>query len=73
MKKLLYIAETNKDGRIACVWVRSGADRTARPFRPKRDVFESSPGVEFSGAARADIESWIAASQADRSRERHAD
>lgn len=62
MRKVVtrYIAETNEDGAVQCVWVDQDGQKSARPFNPKRECFDKSAPTEFSGASPHAIVSWIA-------------
>lgn len=35
----MYVAETDENGRVMCVWVDEHGQRSARPFNPKRNRF----------------------------------
>ena len=59
---MLYVAETDGDGRIACIWVTKQPGDLPRPYDPmlhgvEIDVAQS----QFSGANARDIKSWIEA------------
>jgi hypothetical protein len=63
MHKLLYIAETDGEGHIACVWLHRPAARSIRVFDPSRHRFDPNVPAEFSGAHPMAIMSWLAAAQ----------
>lgn len=54
-----YIAETNEDGTVQCVWVDQDGQKCARPFNPKRERFDEVAPAQFSGASPNAIVSWI--------------
>lgn len=62
-KKTIYIAETDENGRVMCVWVGEHGQRGARPFNPKRNRFNLTDEAQFSGARPQAIKSWLAKMQ----------
>ena len=65
MEKNLYVAETDENGHIVCVWTRPKAKRTARVFDPKKHIFDHNKDADFHGAKPMAIQSWIAAKLMD--------
>ena len=63
MSKTLYVAETDENGTIACVWVAADGKRVVRPFDPRRHVFDRAQRADFVGARPSAIGSWMAARQ----------
>jgi len=63
MRKLLYIAETDGEGHIACVWLHRPAARSVSVFDPSRHLFDPNVPADFSGAHPMAIMSWLAAAQ----------
>ncbi|MEL7202834.1 MAG: hypothetical protein AAGL19_01610 [Pseudomonadota bacterium] len=59
-KKTIYVAETDENGRVMCVWVDEHGQRSARPFNPKRNRFNMTDEARFSGARPEAIKSWLA-------------
>lgn len=62
-KKTVYVAETDADGVVVCVWIDAQGQRSARPFNPKRNRYDESASAEFSGAKPDAIKHWIAQRQ----------
>lgn len=62
-RQTTYVAETNDDGNVVCVWVDAHGQRSTRPFNPKRDRFEEAASAEFSGAEPDAIKRWISQNQ----------
>ena len=63
--KTVYVAETDKNGRVLCVWVHAHGKRSARPFNPKRDRFDMTDETQFSGTRPEVIKSWLARKKQD--------
>ena len=63
MKKTTYVAETDEDGAIVCVWVAADGQRATRPFDPRRHRFHPDEKANFHGARASAIGSWMAAHQ----------
>ena len=61
MVKNCYVAETDENGHIVCVWVRPKVKRTARVFDPKKHIFDHNKDADYHGANPMQIQSWIAA------------
>ena len=61
MKRRLttYVAETNDEGIVVCVWVDAHGQKSTRPFNPKRDRFDQVTSIEFSGAEPDAIKRWV--------------
>lgn len=58
-KKTIYVAETDDDGVVVCVWIDSHGQRSARPFNPKRNRFDEVTSAEFAGAKPDAIKRWM--------------
>jgi len=50
MEQTCYVADTDEDGRIVCVWTRPKGKRTARVFDPKKHIFDHNAPVDYHGA-----------------------
>ena len=57
--KTIYVAETDENGAVLCVWISKDGERSVRPFNPERDHFNEIGPAEFSGAQPKDIKSWM--------------
>jgi len=58
-KKTVYVAETDENGVVLCVWIDVQGRKSTRPFNPKRNRFDMSAPAEFSGAKPEAIKSWM--------------
>jgi len=60
MKKSLYIAETDENGYVSCVWVSDSETKAAKVFDPsqRNHAFDVA---EFAGSSRRSIAAWSAA------------
>lgn len=56
--KHIYIAETDENGHVACVWVANRKAKSVRVFDPERHIFTDDT-VEFVGSSREKIGAWI--------------
>jgi hypothetical protein len=65
MQKTCYVAETDENGFIVCVWTRPKEKRTACVFDPKKHIFDHNKEAEYFGAKPMAIQSWIAAKLMD--------
>ena len=66
-KKTVYVAETDANGVIECVWIDAQGQRSVRPFNPRLHRFDVKAPAEFLGAASAAITSWLAMKQHEQS------
>ena len=60
MKKNLYIAETDENGYVACVWVADAETKAAKVFDPHLHGY-SLGAADVAGSSRKQIAAWIAA------------
>lgn len=73
----MYVAETDADGDIVCVWVALPRSRTACVFDPQKHIFDPSEPADFSGKRSSQIVSWmasrrmVATKQAQKTRAQH--
>ena len=70
LNKTVYVAETDENGAIQCVWLDTFGQKSVRPFNPKRHRFDMDARAEFSGAKPAAIASWLAFQQHQEERRR---
>ncbi|SLN13392.1 hypothetical protein ROA7450_00182 [Roseovarius albus] len=61
MVKRVYVAETDGDGAIVCVWVKPERGRNAAPFDPKLHKFDTKKTADYYGANPMAVQSWLAA------------
>ncbi|MEL7180102.1 MAG: hypothetical protein AAFN63_09745 [Pseudomonadota bacterium] len=59
MMKRLFIAETDENGALACVWVADPAARKLSVFDAKLHS-DKLHTAEIAGASRRQIASWVA-------------
>lgn len=55
----LFVAETDDDGSIACVWVRTPGDTVARPVQHDCELVCFGPDAIVWGAPREHIYEWL--------------
>lgn len=58
MGQALFVAETNSENSVICVWA-VGGPRCARPMAPEDLKHLDTPSTEFSGASKDAILLWI--------------
>lgn len=61
-----YIAETDAEGEIVCVWLAHPSLRAPRPVIPGRDDVAIEDPAEFSGASDVEIIAWLVESREPR-------
>ena len=59
MKGPVFVAETDEDGAVTCVWVQDGKRRSARVVRRKYLADRDLDSGQFHGASRRSILNWI--------------
>lgn len=57
-----FIAETDENGRISCVWIIPPDKKSPRVFDPRKHIFDHKIKANYCGARPSDIQSWLAAS-----------
>lgn len=67
MQKTCFVAETDENGHIVCVWTRPAGRRAACAFDPKKHIFDHNKEADYFGARQEAIQSWIAAKLMDAS------
>lgn len=55
MKKVLYIAETDANGTVDCVWVKRRRSRGASVFNPQLHIFDPAEPAEYAGSKKTEI------------------
>lgn len=56
----VLVAETDENGRVACVWIKRQSEPAPHPVRNAKRVIDRFTVFETVGAPRADIASWLA-------------
>lgn len=56
-----FIAETDENGRISCVWIIPPDKKSPRVFDPQKHIFDHKIKANFCGARPSDIQSWLTA------------
>ena len=62
-KKTVYVAETDENGAVVCVWIDAHGRKSAKPFNPKLHRFDETVSAEFFGAKPDAIRRWITQQQ----------
>lgn len=61
MAMATYIAETDENGHINCVWVIPPGKRSPQVYDPKKHRFNHEDKSKYCGAKSSVIQSWLAA------------
>lgn len=55
----LYIAETDENGEVRCVWVSDKTSRAPRPVKHPLRHLNACADADFAGAGRDQITDWL--------------
>lgn len=58
-----FIAETDENGHITCVWIIPPDKKTPRVFDPHKHFFDHKSNADYCGARTSAIRSWLAAAR----------